>query len=88
LEWALQCEADFLKAFAAKGRLDTDSAKGTSTFQVTDFKPQSLQAFFLPTHILSRPRLRGWIWTYRFPWKVPAGHRLDRGKSAHARLRL
>jgi hypothetical protein len=48
LEWTLQAEADFLKAFAAKGRLDADSAKGTATFQVTDFRPQPLQAFFLP----------------------------------------
>jgi len=45
---ALQSEADFLKAFAAKGRLDTDDGKGTSTFSGHRFQTQSLQAFFLP----------------------------------------
>ena len=48
MEWALQGESDVLKAFSSRGRLETDSLKGTATFQATDFRPQPLQAFFLP----------------------------------------
>ncbi len=48
MEWALQGESDVLKTFSSRGRLETDSLKGTATFQVTDLRPQPLQAFFLP----------------------------------------
>ncbi len=48
LEWSLEVESDFFKTFSAGGRMDTDSLMGTTTFQVTDFRAQGLQAFFSP----------------------------------------
>jgi hypothetical protein len=48
LEWSLQGESDVLKTFSSRGRLATSTLKGTTTLQATDFKPQPLQAFFLP----------------------------------------
>ena len=48
LEWSLQGESDVLKTFSARGHLETDTLKGTTTLQVSDFRPQPLQAFFLP----------------------------------------
>ena len=48
LEWSLEGESDVLKTFSSRGRLETDSLRGTFTLHATDFKPQPLQAFFLP----------------------------------------
>jgi hypothetical protein len=48
LEWSLQGESDVLKTFSARGHLETDTLKGTTTLQASDFRPQLLQAFFLP----------------------------------------
>jgi hypothetical protein len=48
MEWALQGESDVLEAFSSRGRLETDSLKGTITLRVADSRPQPLQAFFLP----------------------------------------
>jgi hypothetical protein len=48
LEWSLEGESDVLKTFSSRGRLEADSLRGTFTLQATDFKPQPLQAFFLP----------------------------------------
>jgi hypothetical protein len=48
LEWSLQGESDVLKTFSARGHLETDTLEGTTTLQASDFRPQPLQAFFLP----------------------------------------
>jgi hypothetical protein len=48
LEWSLQGESTIANAYSSRGRLETDSLKGTATIQVTDFRPQPMQAFFLP----------------------------------------
>jgi hypothetical protein len=48
LEWSLRGESAMAKILSARGRLETDSFKGTAAFQVTEFRPQPLQAFFLP----------------------------------------
>jgi hypothetical protein len=48
LEWSLQGESAIAKTFSSRGRWEGDAFKGTASFQLTDFRPQSLQAFFLP----------------------------------------
>lgn len=46
LEWSLQGESDLLKNFLSRGRLETDTFKGTATFHAADSKPQLLQPLF------------------------------------------
>jgi hypothetical protein len=48
LAWSLRGESDLFQAFSSRGHIETDSLKGTATLQVTDLRPQPIQAFFLP----------------------------------------
>jgi hypothetical protein len=48
LEWALQGESNVLKTFSSRGRLEMDALKGKAALQASDFRPRTLQAFFLP----------------------------------------
>ncbi|MGE5257144.1 MAG: hypothetical protein ACM3KE_10760, partial [Hyphomicrobiales bacterium] len=48
LEWSLQGKSDFVKSIAAQGQIDADSFTGTTTFQVTDFRPRPIYAFLWP----------------------------------------
>lgn len=48
LEWSLDGESPVAGRFSSKGRLETDTLRGTSTLQVTDGRPQPLWAFFRP----------------------------------------
>jgi hypothetical protein len=48
LEWSLRGESDFLKAFSSRGRLDTDSYRGTIALQLTDLRLRPVHAFFWP----------------------------------------
>jgi hypothetical protein len=48
LEWSFQGESDLLKNFLSRGRLETDTFKGTATFHAADSKPQLLQPLFRP----------------------------------------